>query len=389
MASVLSNTSTKPAPPSWFKLVFNSLCCLALALIVPFYGFRALTNWPVTIEALFSCALSEWNRQKGLRRLKVLDKRNEHGDPEKGGHGRTKYMASVVGYREEPGLFQRCLESYRPAGVDTFLIGIDGNGPEDMEMVRVVERVYPGAAVVAIDEPFAFMALRCAEAHAFGSSYKPKALNERLDNLKQLPEEILAEAKEMAMRVVFQKAKSILQRHNVLDRQAGSSSGMRVICFHQPHMCKKDIMFTNLVISMILRNASHGELEYIWTSDSDTIVMPDTLEKAIESMTLNPSIGGSSVTLGIHNANDNWLTNLGAAVYWSEMAITRSQNGAVDAVDCQPGPCAAFRLTALEDILFDWYTQTSLGVRTVSDTWNPAMRRDTHRHPRSSTRTAT
>lgn len=47
------------------------------------------------------------------------------------------------------------------------------------------------------------------------------------------------------------------------------------------------------------------------------------------------------------------------------LAITRGQTGAVDAVDCQPGPCAAFRLIALESILLPWYTQTSLGVKTV------------------------
>jgi hyaluronan synthase len=37
----------------------------------------------------------------------------------------------------------------------------------------------------------------------------------------------------------------------------------------------------------------------------------------------------------------------------------------VDSVDCQPGPCAAFRLIALEPILLRWYTQTSIGIKTV------------------------
>ncbi|EKG22605.1 Fungal chitin synthase [Macrophomina phaseolina MS6] len=375
MAFSFPGTSAKPPPPSWFTLIFNSLCCLAVALIVPFYGFRSFTNWPVTIEAIFSCALSEWNRQKGLRRLKAVQKEDSQIDPEKGG-SRAKFMASVVGYREEAGLFQRCLESYKPSGVDTFLIGIDGNGPQDMEMVRVVERVYPAAVVVAIDEPLANMVLRSAEAHAFGSSYKPKALNERLDNLKQLPDEMLAEAKDMAMRLIFHKAKAILQRYGLLERPQ-NESGTRVICFHQPHGCKKDIMFTNFVMSMILRGASHNELEFLWTSDSDTLVMPDTLQKAAASMKLDSRIGGSCVTLGVHNSDENWLTKLGAAVYWSEMAITRSQNGAADAIDCQPGPCAAFRLSALEGILFDWYIQTSLGVRTVNQP-TPSVKQEDH-----------
>lgn len=59
------------------------------------------------------------------------------------------------------------------------------------------------------------------------------------------------------------------------------------------------------------------------------------------------------------------IAALGSAAYWTELAITRGQTGAVDAVDCQPGPCAAFRLVALEPILLKWYAQTSIGIRTV------------------------
>ncbi|GME44857.1 hypothetical protein EAF04_006864 [Neofusicoccum parvum] len=357
--------SSKPPPPSLLQLVWNTTLCIVLGIAIGICGLRSITNWPVTAEAVFNCALSEWNRRKGIRRIKALEARSRQADVEKGDGVQVRYMGSVVGYREDPALFRRCLESYKPStGLGLLLVGIDGNDREDLDMAAVVEQVYPTSTTyVAIEEPLGLMTLRLTEAHAFGSSWKPsESIEERLEDLHQLPEDVRTEASDFAMRQVLKKTRDILANHNVLE-PSNQPGELQVICFHQPHVCKKDIMFTNLVASLVLRQ-THG-LEFIWTSDSDTLVLPDTTDKVIGAMTLDPLIGGSSVTLGIHNAQENWITRLGAAVYWSEMAITRSQNGAVDAVDCQPGPCAAFRFAAIEDIIFRWYTQTSLGIRTI------------------------
>jgi hyaluronan synthase len=85
----------------------------------------------------------------------------------------------------------------------------------------------------------------------------------------------------------------------------------------------------------------------------------------IGCMSVDPLIGGSCSALSIHNGDESLIAQLGAAAYWTELAITRGQTGAVDSVDCQPGPCAAFRLMALKPILLGWYTQTSIGIKTV------------------------
>jgi hyaluronan synthase len=93
----------------------------------------------------------------------------------------------------------------------------------------------------------------------------------------------------------------------------------------------------------------------------------DTISRTIGCMAADPSVGGSCCALSVHNANESFVSSMGSAIYWTEMAITRAQTGAVDAADCQPGPCAAFRMVAVEPILMNWYTQTSLGIRTVSN----------------------
>lgn len=51
-------------------------------------------------------------------------------------------MASVVGWREDPELWQRCLESYKTArGCKFLLAGIDGHDADDQEMVEIFKKV--------------------------------------------------------------------------------------------------------------------------------------------------------------------------------------------------------------------------------------------------------
>jgi hyaluronan synthase len=56
-------------------------------------------------------------------------------------------IAAVVGYREDPVIFTKALESYLQADGCRFVLAcIDGNGIEDQEMVEVFRRVYSGVS---------------------------------------------------------------------------------------------------------------------------------------------------------------------------------------------------------------------------------------------------
>ena len=51
-------------------------------------------------------------------------------------------ISTVVGWREEEGLFEACLKSYKAArGCRFLIIGVDGDTVEDMAMIDVHERV--------------------------------------------------------------------------------------------------------------------------------------------------------------------------------------------------------------------------------------------------------
>ena len=205
------------------------------------------------------------------------------------------------------------------------------------------------------------MAVRLAREYVLARLGKSEQAYLPIDwTFDDLPRELKNEAREYSMHRVHAKATEILKEHGALD---STYKSFRAICVYQPHISKKGIMFTNMVFAWVL-GQTH-DISFLWTSDSDTWVTPETLPLTIGCMVSDPKIGGSCSSLSIHNENESSIASLGSAAYWSELAITRGQTGAVDAVDCQPGPCAAFRLSALCPNLFDWYIQTSLGIKTI------------------------
>ncbi len=168
------------------------------------------------------------------------------------------------------------------------------------------------------------------------------------------------EADAVAMRYCVELARSILIQHNL---RIGAPDGVRQLCLKQRHMHKKGIMFTAFVFSLVI--ADILGVEFLWSSDSDTIVFPDSLERTINTIAADPHAGGASSGLVLHNSQETVVTKLASAVYWGELYLTRSTPACTGTSDCQSGPSTAFRITALPDILVPWYLQTALGKRMV------------------------
>ncbi|KAI9648410.1 hypothetical protein NHQ30_003044 [Ciborinia camelliae] len=370
-----------PVVPPLQRQIYNGLLCIVFFYIFFRYARSYITFAPITLESIWQISLAEINRMKNVKRVQQLEQKLSLQDAEKGIQTRDSVAArcitSVVGYREEPNLWRKCLQSYlNSPGLEIMLIGIDGDHDADMEMVSVAQQVYPDLIKIHIEEPYGPLAVRIAQNYITRELYDEKSSSSKWKSASpsasesssidpaDIPADLLSEAHAYAFRIIFEKALTTLREHNALTPFPNSKSkSLHAICLYQPHKCKKDIMFTNMVFSLALGKAN--DIEYLWTSDSDTIVNPDTLYQTVGCMSADPLIGGSCSALSIHNHEDSAIAALGSAAYWSELAITRGQTGAVDAVDCQPGPCAAFRLIALEPILLSWYTQTSLGVKTV------------------------
>jgi hyaluronan synthase len=133
-----------PSRPSWTHQFLNAVLCVVTFTIIFLYFRRYVAAFPITIESVWQISLAEVNRRKNIRRIQRI---TPVGDEELGlkeGEKKSvvRHMASVVGYREEPGLFKKCLQSYRNSpGLEIMLVGIDGDQAEDMEMVRIAGEV--------------------------------------------------------------------------------------------------------------------------------------------------------------------------------------------------------------------------------------------------------
>lgn len=146
------------SPPhvSLFRKLLNILGCIVL---LPLYSAVAIhCKWPITLDLVVTIGLAELNRyvNEGRRRAfyanesrpvlkeKVYDEKQMILDVEllQPPAPRLDIMAAVVGWREDPSLFTRALESYKNAkGCAFVLVGIDGDEKDDEDMVDVFHHV--------------------------------------------------------------------------------------------------------------------------------------------------------------------------------------------------------------------------------------------------------
>lgn len=135
-----------PICPSFNRQVFNAVLCIACFAAIFLYFRRYVYLFPITCESIWQISLAEVNRRKNIRRIRRLEQEFSPTDPESGikekAQRAVRHISSVVGYREEPNLFRKCLQSYAGSpGLELMLVGIDGDGEGDMEMVRITEEV--------------------------------------------------------------------------------------------------------------------------------------------------------------------------------------------------------------------------------------------------------
>ncbi|KAL1851677.1 hypothetical protein Daus18300_012486 [Diaporthe australafricana] len=264
---------------------------------------------------------------------------------------RLDCMAAVVGWREDPDLFSRALESYKTTEGCTFLlVGVDGDEIDDQDMVDLFKQTYPErSAVIHISEPFGELAERT----------RAKLIAMRQQDNQPIND---AEIDKMVMQHCILLARTILDQHH-LTIGGDYHAGIRQLCLQQRHMHKKGIMFTTFVFSLVI--ADILGIEFLWSSDSDTIVFSDSLARTVDTIAADPKLGGASSGLVVHNSGETAVTSLAATIYWGELYLTRSSTAVTATSDCQSGPSTVFRLAALPDILVPWYLQTVLGKRMI------------------------
>lgn len=146
-------TSLYPHPHvSWPRQVLNLIGCI---LIFPLYRAAAVnTYYPATVDLLISILFAEYcrfNNEKRRIALREAETQPRYKDDiekhalklsEQPRAPSLGTLAAIVGWREDPDLWARCLESYKTTRGCTFLLaGIDGNDADDREMVDVFKNV--------------------------------------------------------------------------------------------------------------------------------------------------------------------------------------------------------------------------------------------------------
>jgi hyaluronan synthase len=127
-------------------IFFNIIGCIIAGY---FYFYILLySERPLTLDIIFSIFQAELCRWVNARRRQHPDLQPQNDDNlgllEKGHSGQQKLdcLAAIVGYREDPELFARALESYVDAQNCKFiLVCIDGDAEEDQEMINVFRNV--------------------------------------------------------------------------------------------------------------------------------------------------------------------------------------------------------------------------------------------------------
>lgn len=394
MGAMDVDPATIAASPPHIGLTRKALNILGCLVCLPLYATIAVhCRWPVTLDLVITIALAELNRYVNEgRRIAFYDseaavRQPEFREKEDYEPPRTppRYMdekratavdvekvsalatsthdlstrldciAAVVGWREDPALFTRALESYRTAKACTFLlVGIDGDEDADQDMVDVFHKVCPNRSrTIHVSEPLGEIAQsvrdkELALREASGQPFDP------------------SECDAAALNHCIRLARAILAHNDV---QLSGPNAVSQLCVRQRHLHKKGIMFTSYIFALII--ADTLGLEFLWSSDSDTLVSHDSLLRTVDAIAGDSRIGGASSGLIVYNGTDSVITRLAETVYWGELYLTRSTPAATATSDCQSGPSTVFRLSALPPILVPWYMQTIFGKRMVSPFLSP------------------
>lgn len=294
-------------------------------------------------DLIVRISLAEYNRYKNKQRLNSLSARDAREAAENA-------MVCVVGYREDPISYEKALSSYREAGIRCVVCGVDGGEKADMELPEVFKKVFPESAANVL----------CLT-QSIGKQYIREAQRNGV-----IPRKSLSKPSEKdAFREAYEHTKSVMENAGFLR----SREPPRGVCFYQPHCDLKEIRFSVWMFSMVLAD-TYG-FEYLWSSDSDTQVLSNTIEILAKSLKAEPKAAGAGSYVRLHNAEASDVSRMAGIVWALDFYMNRAAIGALGMSECLNGPSSMYRISALREVMVEQYRfhyfQTT--ENTVSSTW--------------------
>lgn len=126
----------------------------------------------------------------------------------------------------------------------------------------------------------------------------------------------------------------------------------QAICYTQPHGDLKEIRLTSWTMAVVL-GKRYG-FKYVWSTDSDTRVLPDTISTMAHTLAAEPNAGGASVHVRLHNEKETNIAQMTGLTFALDTYLNRAAAGALNKSEYLHGPATILRLSALEEVIVPW-----------------------------------
>lgn len=264
-----------------------------------------------------------------------------------------KTMACVVGYREDLEVYRESLLSLQHCKTGCVVAAIDGDDEDDFKMVDTFRSVFngPSVRVLNLDHSLGKRFIRQLD-HNNGSEKQVNGHTNGHANghdngfASKYPS---ARTEREAFAQAYQYVKNELTEAGALN----DSKPPQAVCFTQPHCDLKEIRFSVWIVSFVL--ADKYGFEYLWSSDSDTRVEPDTLDTLARVIRAEPQAAGGGVYVRLHNAAASAFSRMASLAWGLDTYMNRAALGAFGTSECLNGPSSMYRIAALRDVAVPQY----------------------------------
>ncbi|KIW46910.1 uncharacterized protein PV06_02531 [Exophiala oligosperma] len=292
-----------------------------------------------TAEVASLIFMFEWNLYKTRKRQRLAKDLNRD----------TSCVACAIGYNENPKDFRRCLQSYRSHGksVKFFVLALDGTSTENQEMMDIFHEEFrtSGSNVLSFPDPLGVMV---------ETEMKRRNQPNDAQNLQRQSQRAL---RHVCMRV----AEMIDQQGDLATAQRSSPDTVPSLCILQPHSGIKEIRFAAWLVSKVI--ADKLGTPWIWSTDSDTSVLPDCIEMTVATLAGDDKAGAASSSVMIRSQPCSLLNLVYRSYFQAGVYTARAFCAANGSSTILTGPNTAYSVHALAQALLPWYLQTFQGAK--------------------------
>lgn len=220
-----------------------------------------------------------------------------------------KYNIMCVGYKEDPVLFENCLNSLKQiemASLNLNKIYIIIDSLEDEYMEKIFKKVFEEGILI------------------------------RFEKLHDIDE--------------------IKSRLNEINEN-------KVICITQKHKHKRSVLYTGFKITELENKINNNMILGVMCTDSDTYIDMTAPEIMFDNIYKDKTCGAVTGDLRIlkNIKNKTFLTLMSSIRYWYAFNLERAYQSYKGSVLCVSGPLGMYNAKCIEFILDEWFNQKYLG----------------------------